>query len=497
MDKMAEMHERGLEKLWRWCNRIIKVVNLDSEDPRLPNNEPFSITWLCDAFEVLKQRPAYMNSCLGELANQRKDALVRQFSIALTSEFGHFGSARPIEMSAHDPHRFISDMLAWMHQSLATECELLKSLLKFKSFKPLAEPESKDSESNNVYQVAIHTHLEKAFEGLLRPLQIRIDQVFEANRPSSAKLGDMEYQPLGFVGAYQIFNVFQFYRKMIRPFFGEHSLLLEMLSKMASDSMKLCYDLIQAAGASLTVLATEKQNLPRKDLIPSISFAHFISELAMLLQVHETALVQLIDADDSAMNAMMSDPNLLISAVYEPITKTVEMICNACNFDVSESAVFYINILVQFQQALRSFSFTQSRLEILSLDIYSQLHKFVEHQTNEILKRSGISTQFLALCTPDHIAELRSITPDSLKSTFQQFYTSLIGSSSQTTLKDALFISDRLQTPQLRTESRAGISQGLVSSYSKLHASLQSAHPETCSSFLSYSPEVFATLLEI
>ena len=35
---------------------------------------------------------------------------------------------RPIEMHAHDPRRYLGDMLAWVHQSLASERELLTAL---------------------------------------------------------------------------------------------------------------------------------------------------------------------------------------------------------------------------------------------------------------------------------------------------------------------------------------------------------------------------------
>ena len=36
---------------------------------------------------------------------------------------------RPIEVHAHDPRRYIGDMAAWIHQSLASEDELLHSLI--------------------------------------------------------------------------------------------------------------------------------------------------------------------------------------------------------------------------------------------------------------------------------------------------------------------------------------------------------------------------------
>ena len=51
----------------------------------------------------------------------------RRFIRALTRG-GPGGMPRPIEMHAHDPRRYLGDMLAWVHQSLASERELLLSL---------------------------------------------------------------------------------------------------------------------------------------------------------------------------------------------------------------------------------------------------------------------------------------------------------------------------------------------------------------------------------
>lgn len=35
---------------------------------------------------------------------------------------------RPIELHAHDPIRYVGDMLAWVHQAIAAECEFLEGL---------------------------------------------------------------------------------------------------------------------------------------------------------------------------------------------------------------------------------------------------------------------------------------------------------------------------------------------------------------------------------
>lgn len=49
--------------------------------------------------------------------------------MALT-QGGLNGVPRAIETSAHDPYRYISDMAAWLHQALASESELVNTLLR-------------------------------------------------------------------------------------------------------------------------------------------------------------------------------------------------------------------------------------------------------------------------------------------------------------------------------------------------------------------------------
>ena len=41
---------------------------------------------------------------------------------------GPGGLPRPIELHAHDPLRYVGDMLAWVHQAIAAEHEFLESL---------------------------------------------------------------------------------------------------------------------------------------------------------------------------------------------------------------------------------------------------------------------------------------------------------------------------------------------------------------------------------
>lgn len=57
----------------------------------------------------------------------RRGWLVRGFLDALTIG-GPGGAPRPIELQAHDPLRYVGDMLAWVHQALPSEREAAQTL---------------------------------------------------------------------------------------------------------------------------------------------------------------------------------------------------------------------------------------------------------------------------------------------------------------------------------------------------------------------------------
>lgn len=52
---------------------------------------------------------------LVQVANMRHNALFRRFISAL-ARGGPGGLPRPIEVHAHDPLRYVGDMLGWLHQ---------------------------------------------------------------------------------------------------------------------------------------------------------------------------------------------------------------------------------------------------------------------------------------------------------------------------------------------------------------------------------------------
>ena len=88
----------------------------------------------------------------------RRQALLQAFEEALVS--GEPG-LRPIEMSAHDPVRYIGDMLAWIHTAAASERDALASLY---------------GEAGPDVAAAIDAYMAVALSGVAKPFLVRVQQ---------------------------------------------------------------------------------------------------------------------------------------------------------------------------------------------------------------------------------------------------------------------------------------------------------------------------------
>ena len=84
---------------------------------------------------------------------------------------GPGGLPRPIEIHAHDPLRYIGDMLAWVHQAIAGEHEFLDSLFGIKGDRRMVG--SVRTFEGNEEVVWIQELMDKAFEKLRYPLKVR------------------------------------------------------------------------------------------------------------------------------------------------------------------------------------------------------------------------------------------------------------------------------------------------------------------------------------
>lgn len=205
---MAIYQETGFEKLFRWTQSEMRVLGRETADLPLT---------LHRAMYALKDRPVLFNTCLEEVCNVRRTLIIRTFIDALTRG-GPGGTPKPIELHAHDPMRYVGDMLAWLHQAAASERELLDLILT----PPMTNQESSqeefpDPEEPGVKEARIVGMLGRIMEGTCRPMRIRVEQVISSQQAS--------------VTCFKLGNLIQFYLGTITKVVARESQLSKILSE--------------------------------------------------------------------------------------------------------------------------------------------------------------------------------------------------------------------------------------------------------------------------
>lgn len=115
---MTAHQEKAYEKLFKWTQ---------NECTKIRHESPEISVELRKAMHAFRLRPILFTACIDELSSVRSNALSRSFSAAL-SVGGPGGIPKPIDFHAHDPLRYVGDLLAWVHQACLGELEMLETI---------------------------------------------------------------------------------------------------------------------------------------------------------------------------------------------------------------------------------------------------------------------------------------------------------------------------------------------------------------------------------
>lgn len=205
MDAMGTLQEGAYERLCRWVQAECRGLS----EGDAPDVNPL----LQRAAATLRERHVLFRYCTEEVAAARHTALFQRFIKALTR------GPRPIEMHAPDPMRYVNDMLAWVHTSLASEREILVALFgEDPAPKPEAEIDAGDDSGDVLTLVQL---LDSIFESICRPLKVRIEQVLMSTPP-----------PLL---CFRLSQLLTFYLKTVDGMLGANSQLSGMYSQVWGD----------------------------------------------------------------------------------------------------------------------------------------------------------------------------------------------------------------------------------------------------------------------
>ncbi|KAL6533673.1 Golgi transport complex subunit 6 [Orobanche hederae] len=514
MDMMAVYQEGAYERLCRWVQSECRRLG-DFDNPEV--SELLRTAVLC-----LKARPVLFKYCAEEVANMRHNALFRRFISALTRG-GPGGLPRPIEVHAHDPLRYVGDMLGWLHQALASERELVLALLAPDTEAdtgPIAQRFSKISE--NVVGKAesdLTFVLDRIFEGVCRPFKVRVEQVLQS-QPS-------------LIISYKLTITLEFYCHTMSDLLGKETALCNTLWALKDASQKTFFGIVKTRGEKLL----RYPPLVPVDLSPPLALREGVSVLLEIIETYDSMMVPLsgkkpafepvISAlldpiiqmceqaaeahkskgviQSSRRSRVSSDPAQLRRSSIDGL---LENSSPAPSFQIREtpSRIFLINCLCAIRQPLSGHDVASEYVKKLGITIESHLHGLVKKEADTILRKCGLldkMTQFYNSSnnvTVDGesipkrpLAETEDTSPAALSECLKAFFGLVLGSES------SLPEFEQLQVPSLRSEACIQLARSLAEVYEVIYKGIMdpnNGYPDP-RSLARHPPDQIRTILGI
>ncbi|XP_040986918.1 conserved oligomeric Golgi complex subunit 6 [Juglans microcarpa x Juglans regia] len=509
MDMMAVYQEAAYERLCRWVQAECRKLG-DTDNPEVSE-------LLKTAVRCLKERPVLFKYCAEEVANMRHNALFRRFISALTRG-GPGGLPRPIEVHAHDPLRYVGDMLGWLHQALASERELVLALLDPDAVVdtgPTANRFSKRLESDFAKTESDLTFvLDRIFEGVCRPFKVRVEQVLQS-QPS-------------LIISYKLTNTLEFYSYTISDLLGRETALCNTLWALKDAAQKTFFDILKTRGEKIL----RYPPLVALDLSPPPAVREGVSVLLEIIETHNSMMVPASGNFDPVISALLdpiiqmceqaaeahkskganyssrrsrlsSDPGQMSKSSVDAILSNSSSASSSQNNE-TPSKIFLINCLSAIQQPLYGHDVAAEYVKNLRAMIDNHLRILVEKEVDSILGRCGLSQKMhhfhsslnkeagkTAIWAP--LAEVEETSPASLSDCLKAFFGLVLGS--ETSLPEF----EQMQVPKLRSEACIQIARSLAEVYELIYEAImdpENRYPDP-KSLARHPPDQIRTILGI
>lgn len=374
------------QKLYRWIQKEFQSLNL--EDPRISGS-------IRRALRVLAERPSLFHSCLDFFAEARDYVLSDAFHYALTDAMsggtgvgaGGDPSVKPIEFSAHDPLRYVGDMLAWVHSTTVSEREALEALF-VADGEELArgiqaglssEPWARIDEEEEVVfdgRKALSDLVNRDLTGVSRSLRQRVELVIQGHDDP--------------VTCYKVINLLSFYRTTFSRLVGAQSHLVDLMQTLEKFTFGHFESLMRD---QISALSTEPNALiPPGDLSPPEFLLDALEELVSLMKTHE-ASVDPEEPTDGNENHFTP----VLRAAFDPFLTLARSSSDELK-NATEQTIYRTNILLAARATISSFAFaSETHNSPLSTALSTLRTNLLDIQHEFLLETSGLQVLLDAL----------------------------------------------------------------------------------------------------
>lgn len=348
LDILGQHQEIAYERLFEWVKS--KCENL----PETGLSEDVD-SLLSVAVRYLRRLPMYFAQCQDLIVSSRRTQLVQRFVIALTQGGPSGRVFRAMDVHAHDAVRYVGDMLAWMHQAVASEQEFLESVFGEGSEEDsritnLAEQQQNESASSltekeedqggsQLVGLSIHDLLARCLQGLGRPLRVRIMQSLETRA--------------GLEVLYTLTDLLSFYESTFTVLVKKEN----AVHSTVKGSLLECRRLFQSAlNKQSEALLSSASSYP-VDLTASHATKECCRQIHEILRVHGSALslVSSEPTDECYVDAVLG-------SIIQPLLQSCRL--GGQSLPGGDSAIFMLNNVSSIQVYI---IFTYEKVPISSI----------------------------------------------------------------------------------------------------------------------------------
>ncbi len=436
LDRMGDLADGAYDKITVYAQQQFQKFTVESPEPP---------TLLRVALELLsRERPSLTKYCVEEVEQVRKQALVNAFVKALTVG-GPGGMPPAMDANSTDVVRYTGDMLAWFHQSLASEKELMAAIFG----------------SSGVNTSAI---LGASLASCCRPLRTRLDNVLKSN--------------LDIVLAHDLRSLLQFYRVTLGAFVTSECAFAELLAEFQMLFRNLFDSLV--AGAALEA---KSQHTVHPDLGPPSLLHRAAYHVSRICETFESSL---LPAEERTAAALL-DP--LVAPLMEMCLRMAE------NLSVELGSVFLINCFVLVRDIVAPFPFAEAVFRDLMERIQAATGAVAEAEARTLLTRAQLHTTVTTLRQHNrgNVAAVPRMEPKTLQDNVKSLEAAVLGD-----LALAMGASDKVHDTVVRDKIRALVVARLVEAYTLLYNAVHDSenhYPEP-SQIVQYVPSQFEMLLK-
>ncbi|KAI5919714.1 oligomeric Golgi complex subunit 6 [Camillea tinctor] len=383
MDQTSKNLNQAFQKLYRWVQKEFKTLNL--ENPQIHAS-------VRRALRVLAERPSLFQNCLDFFAEAREQILSDSFYLALTGTSAagvKDHSVKPIELVAHDPLRYVGDMLAWAHSATVSEREALEVL--FVSDGDEIAKGIQEGRENELWRLmsdegdgpvefdavkALNDLVDRDMSGAARILRQRIEQVIQTNEET--------------ILAYKLANLLGFYRFTFSKLLGDESVLLQSMTSLESEALRQFRSLMRD---HIATLQGEFQHTP-SDLGPPEFLQEALKQLTAIMKTYETSLAA------SSVTDRATDFEPILAESFDPFLLGCENMSQTLPDDTNDPStrpIFLINCLLAARHAFSPFDFMSARSTQLQARIDSLASELTSSQYSFFRRSSSLEPLFDAL----------------------------------------------------------------------------------------------------